>query len=288
MNTTGTIEVQRRGNLPHKSFVAEHLARSRPVILTDAISHWRALKQWTPKFFAERYGDVTVTIDDRSYAMADFIDQVLHSEQGGPAPYLRNHLIEKNLPELLLDIMPLPQCTRPNWFESSLFPSKQSCTFLELYIGGRGASFPTLHYDGWHTHAFLMQCYGVKELLFFPPEQAHLVYPGREGAQNVSQLDDIEHPDLTKFPLLAQATPIRCELHPGETLFVPGGWWHTARMLSPSITVSANTANSVNWKQLMPEFCAYRGSQKSRLFNQALRLHLKILGMLAPLLDRIC
>ena len=116
------------------------------------------------------------------------------------------------------------------------------------------------------------------------PEQTPLVYLGREGAQNVSVLDDVEHPDLMRFPLFAQATPIRCELHPGETLFVPAGWWHTARILSPSITVSANTAN---WQQLIPDYCAYMGSEKSRLYNHALRLHLKVLGLLAPLLDWI-
>ena len=170
--------------------------------------------------------------------------------------------------------------------KSRLFPSKQSCTFLELYIGGRGAIFPRLHYDGWHAHAFLMQLYGVKQYLFFPPQQTHLLYPGK--ARTSSLLDDVEHPDLTRFPLFAQATPIRCELHPGETLFVPGGWWHTARILSPSITVSANTANRVNWQQVVPDYCASMGSGKSRLYTHALRLHLKLLGLFAPVLDWIC
>ena len=287
MNLPETTQVQRKTNLPHDQFLAEHVAQSRPVILTDAISHWKALTQWTPQFFLERYGSATVIIDGKSYAMADFIQLVLHSEQDHPAPYLRNYLIERYFPDLLPDIMPLPQCMRPNWFESGLFPSKQSCTFLELYIGGRGATFPSLHFDGWHTHAFLMQLHGVKQYLFLPPEQTPLVYPGRAGADNVSVLEDVEHPELMRFPLFAQATPIRCELHPGETLFVPAGWWHTARILSPSITVSANTANSTNWQQLVPDYCAYMGSQKSRLYNHALRLQLEVLGLLAPLLDWI-
>ena len=286
MDSSDTIEVLRRAELPHDQFVADHLQRSRPVILTDAIPHWRALTRWTPQFFLERYGAVTVTIDDQSYTMADFIDLVFRSEPDHPAPYLRNYPIEKHFPELLTDILPLPQCTRPNWFESRLFPSKQSCTFLELYIGGRGAIFPRLHYDGWHAHAFLMQLYGVKQYLFFPPQQSHLLYPGK--ARTSSLLDDVEHPDLTRFPLFAQATPIRCELHPGETLFVPGGWWHTARILSPSITVSANTANRVNWQQVVPDYCASMGSGKSRLYTHALRLHLKLLGLFAPVLDWIC
>ncbi|HEY7165507.1 MAG TPA: cupin-like domain-containing protein [Candidatus Binatia bacterium] len=288
MSTTETFQVERKANLAHDRFVAEHLEQSRPVILTDAISHWRALKKWTPDFFLQRYARVKVTIDGRSYAMSDFIDLVLDSEPDRPAPYLRNYSIEKHFPDLLHDITPLPQCTRPNWFESRLFPSRQSCLFLELYIGGRGARFPSLHYDGWHAHAFLMQLYGVKQYLFFSPEQTALVYPGRNGEQNCSQLDDVEQPDPARFPLFAQATPIRCELHPGETLFVPAGWWHTARILSPSITVSVNSANSVNWRQMIPDYCAYQGSQKSRLYVRGLRLYLKSLGLFAPVLDWIC
>ena len=101
MNIPETTQVQRKTNLPHDQFLAEHLAQSRPVILTDAISHWKALTQWTPKFFLERYGSATVIIDGKSYAMADFIQSVLHSEQDHPAPYLRNYLIERYFPELL-------------------------------------------------------------------------------------------------------------------------------------------------------------------------------------------
>jgi len=36
-----------------------------------------------------------------------------------------------------------------------------------------------------------------------------------------------------------------------------------------------------------PDYCAYMGSQKSRLYNHALRLQLEMLGLLAPLLDWI-
>jgi len=155
--------------------------------------------------------------------MAEFIGEVLASSPENPAPYLHNYLLEDYLPELLADIDPPPQCTRPNWFESRMFPSKRSYTFVELYIGGRGARFPQLHYDGWHTHAYLMQLQGVKEYVFYSPQQAPFLYakPGRE--RNKSLVDDVENPDLDRFPLFAQAQPVHCELHPGETLFVPAG-----------------------------------------------------------------
>ena len=58
-------------------------------------------------------------------------------------------------------------------------------TSIELYIGGAGATFPTLHFDNLHTHAFLMQLYGSKEYVFYSPDQAAWLYPksGYRGQQ---------------------------------------------------------------------------------------------------------
>ena len=77
-------------------------------------------------------------------------------------------------------------------------------TSIEAYIGGSGAKFPILHYDGLHTHAFLMQLYGVKEYVVFPPDQSRYFYPRAETA-NVTSILDIENVDLARFPLFAQA-----------------------------------------------------------------------------------
>ena len=56
-------------------------------------------------------------------------------------------------------------------------PSRGDLSATEVYIGGSGASFPVLHYDNLHTHAFLMQLYGEKEYLAFRPDQAAFLYP---------------------------------------------------------------------------------------------------------------
>ncbi len=86
-----------------------------------------------------------------------------------------------------------------------------------------------------------------------------------QAHENKSAVDNIETPDLSRFPKFCSASGFRFKLYPGETLFVPAGWWHTARILTPSITVSINGANAANWKDFRHDFCeSYWSGHKAK------------------------
>jgi len=259
MTATGTatkapetaLEIDRRHGLSYEEFSHEYLFPRKPVVITDALSPWRAVHTWTPEYFAQKYGLLTLPIAGKSYRMADFIELVVSSTAEAPAPYLHNAVIAELFPELLSDIQPQPSYFFPNWLDgplSRVLRSRLHGGSPELYIGGRGGKFPFLHFDSYHTHAFLSQVYGTKEYTAYTADQTPQLYV-KPNQYNASQVD-IENPDLAKFPLFAKAIPIRFRLEPGETLFIPGGLWHTAKMLTPSITVSVNRANASNWSQL--------------------------------------
>ena len=164
--------------------------------------------------------------------------------------------------------------------------TRWSLTFTELYIGGTGAKFPLLHYDGLHTHAFLMQIQGVKEYIGFAPDQTPYMY-SRSGPEqtNVSEINDVENWDTNRFALFANAKGVRFTLCPGETLFMPSGWWHTARILSPSITISINGANAANWSDFQKDFCRYHMAG-SRLPPWLVNAYLLFVGKWLALIAR--
>lgn len=269
-------------SLGRQRFEAEYMSPLRPVIITGGIDHWAARTRWTLDYFSQEHGSRTVLVDGQRWRLADLIDRIRASTPQQPAPYLRNQLIADLCPELLADVSPMPECTKPNWLESRALPAWSPLTYVELYIGGAGAKFPVLHYDNMHTHAFLMQLSGEKEYFALAPDQEAFLYPQRGSASNKSSIDDLENPDRARFPLFDQAKAIRFKLCPGETLFVPAGWWHTARILSTSITVSINGANRANWSAFRKDFVAYRAGE-SRWRAALLLPYLSLLGVLLTL-----
>jgi histone arginine demethylase JMJD6 len=270
--------IERISGLSHQDIVRRYVLPMRPVILTDAITRWPALRRWTPEFFRERYGSVPVDIDGKTWKLGEYIDALLISSPEQIAPYLRNQLIEPWIPELMADITPLPRCVDPNWLDSRLLPTRERLRYLEIFIGGAGARFPILHYDGLHTHAWLMQVYGTKRYVVYSPDQTEFVYPFTGNESNRSSIRDIEHPNLKRFPLFAKATPTVFDLHPGETLFVPSGWWHTVKLLSPSITISVNAANRPNWGMFVHDFVESKRAHRSAVLCAALHAYLILLG----------
>ena len=277
--------IDRRAGLSRTQFAHEYLSPPRPVIVTDGIAHWRAAGRWTPQFFKDEHGGLRVAVDGEEMALRDLIDRIEVSTDDDPAPYLRNQPLAAWPPELAADVSPMPECTQPNWLESRLFPGRRPASSPEVYIGGRGASFPILHYDGLHTHAFLMQLHGEKEYIVFSPEQTAFMYPHDGIEMNKSRIDDVLTPDLAAFPLFEQAEGVRFRLHPGETLFVPAGWWHTARILSPSVTVSVNAVNRANSSAFRNDYCAGI-ARRSALLSSGVRAAL-VFGGATRLFEKV-
>ena len=242
--------IDRREKLSVSEFLQTYVKPRVPVILTDAASRWRAMSEWNMVFFKVHFPDKKLRIGDRECPMSEIIDQVMNSTEEAPAPYLKNINIGAEFPELIPYIKPDIAYTFPNRLETSFVPRKilhrGQGRYVQLFIGGAGRVFPILHWDAPPFQTYSTCVYGRKEWIVFPPDQGHLLYINPKSPP-LSLVNDVYNPDLKRFPLFAEAKRISFMQERGETLFLPHGWWHTAKNLEPTISVASDQLSAETW-----------------------------------------
>ncbi len=232
------------GRLPvHHAPTAEqilsvYLAHNVPALFPGWCAHWPAVGGWTPATLVERLGDVTVKAcvgrmqdsrpdrrwkaHTRELTLAEYAARVLRSE-GNDLYMLANHRnLAGPLSPLLGDLRPDPD----------LVVVERLAGNVSFWFGPRGTVTPT-HHDS--TNILFCQIFGTKRFWLCPPDTVELsAY--RDGFYAPVPLSDpasfAEHGPLAGIPVY------EVELQPGDTLFLPAGWWHEVRSTSVSISLS--------------------------------------------------
>jgi len=270
IQTAKTIQIDRRTGLTHREFVKEYRNPGKPVIFTDLSKDWPARTKFTPEYLQEKFGDREIEIGGNSYTLNSLFDLLKNSTKENPAPYPCKLNVRKDFADLAPDISPRPSIAQPDRTHSRLIPKMLLGDLydLEIFLGGPGGEFPYLHYDFLGLYAYINQIYGEKEFTIFPPEQQKYLYP-KQDSPWLSEIKNHHNPDLKKYPLLAKATPTTITISAGETLFIPCGWYHTARSLTLTISVAFDQLCESNWKFFTNECCIPRGkdSLKAKMIN---------------------
>lgn len=248
---------------------------SVPVVSTGEINHWPALRKWDFQFFRERYGDTPVTVSDGTsrrlmdMPMAHYLgfvesaDLSETSRYNGATPYLQDWTGFATHPELS-EHTPEHHWIR-NWekYYARLF--RFFYQPASIFIGPKGAC-TYLHQDRDYTHAWLSQIKGRKRWILYPPSQGGLLTYRKPGSSQLFAVNAL-NPDLQQFPDYPLATPLEVILEPGETIFLPGGWWHQVTSLDATISVTGSYWNGSNaWP-----FLKSRVKDRTRTFLARLR-----------------
>lgn len=265
------VPIERTRGVTPEVFLQRYLSdRGRPVIITDAMSTWKALSKWDFELFKARYGLENVVVSDwlnekfrKVVKLRDYIEYLDAPGSRSPGFWIDSvtkfpieepaNLAGKPLylsswrafnlhPELLADVELSPLCIEdwtpliPQAFREIL-DNATRYFYAGILIGPAGSQ-ATLHQDYLHSHAYLAQIRGKKKCLLFSPDDSDALYDGQV---------DVDKPDLRKFPFLRYATAFECTLAPGDLLFIPSGWWHHVVAIEKSITVNCNFFNRVNF-----------------------------------------
>lgn len=105
---------------------------------------------------------------------------------------------------------------------------------VSAWLGPAGTVSP-LHTDPFHN--LLGQVVGHKYVRLFAAGETPKLYP-RSGALCNNSYVDLDTPNPTEQPLVADASFAHCVLGPGELLYIPRHFWHYVRSLEPSASVS--------------------------------------------------
>ena len=223
--------------------VAEFRARWQhaPVVLRGVAEGWPA-RRWSPDRLAAAHGAAEVPAYvlrggriqlDRGQgflvermSLARYVAEVAAAEAdpgSGARFYLRASL--DSLPRALAAEVEVPTYARGR-------PALRQ----NVWFGARD-TVSHLHFD--LPRNLVTQLYGEKRFILFSPLERGRLYPHRwfSSTPHLSELD-AEHPDLGRHPRAQDAVAHEATLSPGDTLFIPPGWWHYARALSTSISVN--------------------------------------------------
>ncbi len=250
-NTLSSID--KREKLSKKEFLNEYVFRGIPVVVMDAAKNWNAMGKFTPDFFKLNYGQLIKKVKGVDYTISEFIELMLKSSPENPAPYPFNLNVEKYFPELMKDIMPHLLYGKSDRVSNPLLPKfmLKGTEVYELFFGGNGSFFPTLHIDALYLHTQITQVYGSKEFILYGIEQSQFMYP-RSDNNKLSEVN-IFNPDYEKHPLFRNAKPLKVTVNEGETIFFPTGWWHATQIHEPCISLGRIQLNAANWNDFVSD-----------------------------------
>ena len=212
-----------------------------PVVIKNLSHTWPAFSKWNWDYFKQLVGEKEVplynnvksdaytpinTADDYK-TFGEYIDMI----SKGPAAwriFLFN--IFDHAPQLINDF---------KWPEHLMkgFIKK----YPMLFTGGAG-SITHLHYDIDLSHILHTQFEGRKRVLMFPYKEQYKLY--RKPFEVLSLADFSNYyeqngsPDYEKFPALKLAEGFDFILEPGDTLFMPAGYWHHMEYLESGFAMS--------------------------------------------------
>jgi hypothetical protein len=232
-----------------RSELKPHLRRE-PRVVVDSVATWPALKRWEPTYLKRTVGDREVAVRETDgppsnifqnlqsggwTTFGEYLDWVLenardvdHIAQKGLAVtdvarfvaaqgYEFSYYLDAKLHRLsgaLAD-----DVRAPDWFRTGVIDVNFWCGVFGTSCG--------LHCDV--TPNCNVQVVGRKNFSLFAPTQARRIY---RKPQSTHCRFDPNRPDFEQFPLAAEAEGWACTLEPGESLYIPVGWYHQATVVS--------------------------------------------------------
>lgn len=228
-------EISRVKTITKRDFIQQYLKPQKPVVVEQLTKDWKAFEKWHLAYIDEVAGAKTVPLyDDRpvdykegfnephaKMKMSAYI-RLLESEPTNYRIFLYN--LMKEVPSLQEDFQ---------WPDLGLRLIKQ---LPMLFFGGENSKV-FMHFDIDYSNIFHFHFHGEKQCIIFPPNQSKYMY--KVPYSLISREDiNFDDPDYEKWPALKQAKGYIANLKHGEMLYMPEGYWHYMKYITPGFSMS--------------------------------------------------
>ncbi len=228
-------EVPRVKTISKEMFIKHYFKPQKPVVIERCIEDWPAFSKWNLEYIKAVAGNKIVPLyDDRpvdyqdgfnqphtSMKMSDYVD-LLKKEPTKFRIFLWNIL--KEVPQLQDD------------FKYPDFGLRLMKNLPMLFFGGRD-SYTFMHYDIDLANIFHFHFEGEKQCILFDQKQNKHLYKVPHSLITREDID-FANPDFKKWPALKNAKGYVANLKHGEVLYMPEGWWHFMRYITPGFSMS--------------------------------------------------
>lgn len=228
-------KIDRVKSITKSAFIKQYVRPQKPLVIENLVDDWPAVQKWDFDYFREKVGDKTVPLyDDRpvdyndgfnqahaTMKMSAYID-LLQKEPTKYRIFLYNVL--KEVPELQKDFT---------------FP-KVGLNLLKslpmLFFGGED-SYTFMHHDIDLANILHFHFEGEKECILFPYQEKKHLYKVPHSLITHESID-FSNPDFEQWPALKHAKGFKAELKHGEVLYMPEGYWHYMKYITPGFSMS--------------------------------------------------
>ncbi|MEB8328506.1 cupin-like domain-containing protein [Flavobacteriaceae bacterium KMM 6897] len=228
-------DIPRVNTITKEDFIEQYFKPQKPVVIERFIEGWPAYSKWNLEYMKQVAGHKTVPLyDDRpvhhrdgfnephaKMQMANYID-LLKAEPTKYRIFLWNVL--KEVPELQHDF------TFPD------FGLRLMKGLPMLFFGGENSS-AFMHYDIDLANIFHFHFEGKKEIILFPQSENRYLYKVPHALITHESID-FSNPDLDQWPALKNAKGYKTQLQHGEVLYMPEGYWHYMKYITPGFSMS--------------------------------------------------
>jgi len=228
-------DIPRVKSISKTDFLKDYFKPQKPVVMEGLINDWPAYSKWNLDYIKEIAGETIVPLydgepihhkkkfnaPDTKMKMSNYID-LLKKEPTKLRIFLYN--IFKKIPELQNDFS---------------FPDIGLRLFKRLpmlFFGGKG-SHTFMHYDIDLANIFHFHFEGKKQCILFDQKQNKYLYKVPHSIMTREDID-FTNPDFKKWPALKHAKGWICDLNHGDVLYLPEGYWHYMRYLTPGFSMS--------------------------------------------------